>query len=122
MIKILSQSTEEILAIKISGTLTHDDYEDFIPLLDAKIQDGDHIYLLADITEFKGMTAHAVMDDFFASVKYWPNFEAVAVVGTKSWEKMLTTFGNYLSPAHAKYFEASEMPQAWRWLEDELSD
>lgn len=119
MITILPQSTDKILAIKISGTLTHEDYEEFIPLLDAKIQSGEHIHMLADITEFEGMTAHAVLDDFLASVKYWPNFDAIAVIGNKDWEKMLTRIGNYLSPAHARYFEAAEMPQAWRWLEDQ---
>ena len=119
MIKILPQSTDKILAIKISGTLTHEDYEEFIPLLDAKIRDGQHIHMLADITEFKGMTAHAVLDDFFASVKYWPNFEAVAVVGNKDWEKFLTMVGNYLSPADTEYFEAGEIAKAWRWLEDQ---
>ena len=119
MLKILPQSTNKILAIKISGTLTHEDYESFIPLLDAKIHEGEHIYMLVDITEFESMTAHAVLDDFFASVKYWPNFEAVAVVGNKAWEKILTRIGNFLSPADAKYFEAHEMPQAWAWLEDQ---
>lgn len=121
MLKILPQSTDKILAIKVSGKLTHKDYEEFIPLLDAKIHEGEHIHMLADITEFEGMTLHAVIDDFLASVKYWPNFEAVAVVGNKDWEEVLTKFGNYLSPAHAKYFKAGEMAEAWRWLEDRLA-
>ena len=121
MLKILPQSDEKILAVQASGELTHEDYEAFLPLLDAKVQSGDHVYLLLDITQFDGMTAHAMVDEFLASMKYWWNFEAVAVVGNKKWEKYFTRFGNYLSPADTRYFDAESEDQAWIWLRGETA-
>jgi len=119
MLKILPQSTDKILGVKASGQLTHEDYEAFIPLIDAKVQNGEHLYLYIDITDFEGMSAHAMLDDFLASMKYWWNFEAVAVVGNKTWEKYFTKFGNYLTPADVRFFEPVDFKDAWAWLDTE---
>ncbi len=116
MLKILPKSTDKILAIKVSGELTHEDYEEILPLLDAKVKGGDHLYLWIDITEFTGMTAHALVDDFLSSMKYWWDFNAVAVIGNKKWEEYFTKFGNYLSPADVKFFKPENGDDAWVWL------
>lgn len=120
MLEILNDSTDRILSIKISGTLSHEDYESFIPLIDAKVQSGKHLYLLADITEFESITPHALLDDFLAGMKYWWNFEAVAVVGNRKWEENLTKIGDFVSPVDLEYFDADQKKQARAWLEAQL--
>ena len=122
MLEILDQSTDKILAVAARGTLTHEDYEAFVPMLDATVQTGNHIYLLVDIEGLEGMTAHALVDDFMTGMKYWWNFEAVAFVGEPGWEETVFRFADYLIPAEIKFFPVAEKSLAWKWLEGEYAD
>lgn len=118
MIDILEQSTDKILAVKASGILTHEDYENFLPLLDASINTESHIGLYVDISGFEGMTPHAMLDDFLTGIKYYWNFTYVAVVGDEKWMKFLTEFTDWITPSDLEYFDEKDAEKAWKWLQD----
>jgi len=118
MIDILEQSTDKILAVKASGILTHEDYENFLPLLDASINTESHIGLYVDISGFEGMTPHAMLDDFLTGIKYYWNFTYVAVVGGEQWMKFLTEFTDWITPSDLEYFDEKDADKAWKWLQD----
>lgn len=122
MIEILPQSTDKILAIRPSGVLTHKDYKDFVPLLDATVQAGEYIYLLIDMEDFEGMTPHAVLDEFLTGMKYWWSFEAIAVVGEDKWEKYLTKISQYVTISDTRFFDVKDKDKAWAWLQGEYDD
>ncbi|MGM0421739.1 MAG: STAS/SEC14 domain-containing protein [Pseudomonadota bacterium] len=122
MIEILPQSTDKILAIRPKGVITHEDFEKFTPLLDATVQSGEYIYLLVDMVEFESITPHAMLDDFLLGMKYWWNFEAVAVIGDSKWEEYLTKLSQFVTISDTRFFDPEDSDKAWTWLQGEYAE
>ncbi len=120
MIEFLNKGSDSILAIKASGVLTHDDYEKFIPLLDVSVRDNNHVNMFVDISEFESITPHAMLDDFMVGMRYWFNFDSVAIIGDKKWEEYLVKFYDLVTPCDIKFFKPEESDAALKWLEESV--
>lgn len=65
------------VAFKAIGTLTHQDYERMVPVLEsalAGVKDPD-IFALVDVTELDGLELQAAWDDIKLGVKHIRHFE-----------------------------------------------
>ncbi|WP_372873232.1 STAS/SEC14 domain-containing protein [Shewanella sp.] len=106
------------VVLKVVGTLTHEDYERMVPVLEGAIKgvkDPD-IYMLVDTTELDGWEARAMWDDLKLGIKHGRHFEKIAVVGRTGWQEWLTMFADWFTPADAKFFV--DRQDALDWLGD----
>ncbi|MCK4846227.1 MAG: STAS/SEC14 domain-containing protein, partial [Deltaproteobacteria bacterium] len=51
-------------------------------------------------------------------VKHHGDLERMALVGEKKWEKWMASFTKPFTKAEVRYFDASEVDQAWEWLRE----
>ncbi len=105
-----------ILAIRVSGKLSHDDYQQFIPKLEELIKPGKKISLLIELDDFHGASLAAIKDDFSIGIKYPDTFEKIAIVGEKKWQKWMAFISSPFIKGEIKYFKRSELQDAWGWL------
>lgn len=106
------------VAFKAIGTLTHQDYEMMVPVLEsalAGVKDPD-IFALVDVTELDGLELQAAWDDLKLGVKHIRHFEKIAIVGKTTLQEVLAKLANGFTPAEVRFFV--DNGDAVAWLKD----
>jgi SpoIIAA-like len=121
MFQKLSESSEKVLGFKVSGKLTDEDYKVFVPQIEKIIQEFGRISLLLELDDFHGWDLGAAWDDFKFGMKHSKDFKQVAIVGDKKWEEWMARLAKPFMKAEVKYFEGSQLQDAWEWLHGKKS-
>ena len=69
--------------------------------------------------DFRGWTAGALWEDIKFDAKHFGDFERLAMVGDKQWEKGMATFCKPFTSARIKYFDKAQIEEAREWLAEE---
>lgn len=118
MLEILKDTDKAVLAIRVSGKLTADDYDKIlIPKLEEMCAIFDKVKMLVEFgDDFSGWEMSAALDDMKVGLQHYSDFEKFAMVGAPDWvvwgAKM---FGVFVS-APIKSFAADERADALEWL------
>jgi hypothetical protein len=113
------------LKISVKGTLTHEDYEKMIPMLEnalVGVKD-PKIKVLIDAREFKGWDIRAAWDDLKFGLRHSKEFTKLAFVGNKEWESYSIKISNWFMSGEMRYFQ--DLEEAVVWLnkkEENLKD
>jgi hypothetical protein len=116
MIEILPSLKENIIALKISGTLTKEDYLSIVPIMEAKIKQFGKIRFYGQIENLKMPTLSALWEDIKFDAKHYHDFSHVAVVGEPEWMAALTKLTAPIIPAEVRVFGREETGAAMEWL------
>ncbi len=110
------------LKISVKGTLTHEDYEKMIPMVENALigVEEPKIKVLVDAREFQGWDMRAAWDDFKFGLKHNKEFTKLAFVGSKEWEAYSIKISNWFMSGEMKYFE--DIEQAMLWLNQKEED
>ena len=101
--------------ISIKGTLTHEDYEKMIPMVEnalVGVKD-PRVKVIVDAREFEGWDMRAAWDDLKFGLKHNKEFTKLAFVGKKKWESYSIKISNWFMSGEMKYFEDMESAMAW---------
>lgn len=115
MLTVTSAETDHTIEIEISGKLTEEDYETFRKWFHSVKQDDTRINLLAVITEWKGMTPRAVIEDL-KWLRRINEFQKMALVSDEKGMKAAEAFSKVLPGIETKHFGRTEKEQAREWL------
>jgi len=119
MFQMLDQSSGKVIGLRLSGKLLHEDYQQFIPKLEALIQEHGSIRCLIEMTEFHGFELRALWDEIKFDTTHATRIERCAVVGNKTWERWATNLCKPLFfKATIQYFDASKLDEAWEWINE----
>ncbi|MGX9460203.1 STAS/SEC14 domain-containing protein [Shewanella sp. A14] len=107
------------IAIRASGQLTREDYQSFLPQLEEQINQLDKVSLLFEFDNFSGWDFDAIKDDFNFGMKHIHDFDRIAMVGDKSWERWIAILAKpFLSSSEVRYFNRENLQDAWDWLRE----
>jgi hypothetical protein len=116
MITELPSRSDHILAFRLSGKLHDDDYKTFVPRVNEAVAQQGNIRMLAEFHDFDGWDARALWDDIKFATEHCASMERIALVGDEKWEKWMAAVCKPFTLAKVKYFDASEIDDAWRWV------
>ena len=74
-------ATGELTHLKLSGKLTKESYESFVPAVEKQIQKHGKLRLLVEMHDFHGWTAGALWEDIKFDTHHWRDIERLAIVG-----------------------------------------
>lgn len=114
MLQFLPVQEDNIFAVRATGQLTHDDYQQFLPELEKRISSDSPASLLIELDDFHGWTLDAVRDDFQLGMTH--RFNRIALVGTKAWQRWMTAMSKPFVDADIQYFDRDLIGDAWDWL------
>jgi len=109
---------KDILAFKVSGKLTDDDYSQFLPVLEEMIHNTGRISLYIEMQDFEGWEAKAAWDDLRFGLHHDDDFKRIAVVADGSLIHAATGFINFFSHIEIQFFDSNESAAAWDWLRE----
>lgn len=120
MIEMLETGSPKIVGFKMSGKLHAEDYKQFVPVIEAVIANEGKVRMFAHFEDFHGWDLHASWDDFSFGLKHYHDYERIVMVGDKAWEKWMALLCKPFTGAKVKYFDASQIDQAWQWIKEDM--
>ena len=60
----------------------------------------------------------AMWDDMNLTRRHYADFDRIAMVGDRWWERWLATICKPFTHAKVRYFDASKVADAWTWLRE----
>jgi len=118
-IEIQEEATGKIVVVRVSGKLTAEDYERFLPEIEQLVDRRGKIRILFEMEDFHGWDLAAGWEDLKFGIRHYKDIERLAAVGDKAWEHAMTTLWRPFTSAEVRYFDRSEAEQARRWIEAE---
>ena len=117
MFEVLEKSSGKVVGMKVSGTLVHENYAQFVPKLEKLIEEHGSIRCYCELSNFHGITPHGFWDELKFDIKHCKNIERCAIVGDPSWHQWMTKISKMIfSGAQIKYFDESQSEEAWQWI------
>ncbi|MGB5451867.1 MAG: universal stress protein [Sedimenticolaceae bacterium] len=109
---------DNIVAFRLSGKLSHADYQTFLPRLEELIEANEHISVLLELVDFRGWDLTAAWDDFRFGVAHPDAFERIAIVGHGQLQHWMTLMAKPFTSAGVRFFEQEQLGEAWDWLRE----
>ena len=107
----------KLLEVRVSGKLTHADYQQLVPAFERLTSTLGKIKVLFDMVDFHGWETGAVWDDIKFDIKHFSDIERLAMVGDKAWEHGMSVFCKPFTTAKIRYFDRSAAEDARVWLD-----
>lgn len=111
----------KILVVALSGTLTKDDYERFLPHVERLVKEHGELRILCEMHDFHGWKAGALWEDIKFDCKHFADIDRLAFVGDKAWEHGMAVFCSPFTTARIRYFDASKADEARDWIHADLA-
>jgi hypothetical protein len=120
MIEPLPSQWPKVLAFRLSGKLHHEDYQHFVPTVEAAVKQHGKIRILSQFHDFHGWDLHAVWDDTVFSTKECHHIERIAMVGDAKWEEWMARFCQPFTKGTIRYFDVAKIDEARAWVSEGL--
>lgn len=118
MIEFINNLPENVVGIKVSGTVTKKEYEDkFTPEMKERLSGKKEInYLVLLSTKLSNFEAGVWWDDFKLALEYYSRWRKVAIVSDDVTVARLMNLAGFMIPGKHKCFSLSEYEMAVAWL------
>lgn len=117
-IELKEERGGKLLEVHVSGKLTTEDYERFIPAVELLIKQHGPIDILFEMSDFHGWEPGAIWEDTKFAFKHISDIRRLAVVGGKKWQQWMTVVCKPFTKATIRYFDHAEIVQARGWMEE----
>ena len=121
MLTLTDDAGGKILAMKISGKLSKEDYQQFVPKVEDLIKQHGKIRILMEMHDFHGWEMAALWEDIKFDVKHFRDIERLAMVGDSKWEAGMAVFCKPFTSAKIKYFDVSKVDDAREWIREDMA-
>jgi hypothetical protein len=118
VIETLPTDSPKTIAFKLSGKLHHEDYKTFVPTVESFVATEERVRLFVQLEDFHGEDLHALWDDLKFGLKHYSDFDRIAMVGERKWQKWMVQVSKPFTKAKMRYFDASQIDEAWAWLRE----
>jgi hypothetical protein len=110
-------AAQNVLEVRLTGKLTREFYERFVPEVERQIQQYGKLRILLELRDFQGWTVGALWDDVAFEFRHGKDIERLAIVGETRWQKDMAAFCKPFTAATVKYFDESQLETARQWIE-----
>ena len=119
------ESSAEVIALKVSGKLMHDEVERLTTRLERSLAENEQTHIFVEIEDFSGIEASALKEYLphaAAMLGKLRRFGRIAVVSDHAWIRWATKLESALLP-HVSYetFTSDERHRALAWVEGKLN-
>lgn len=115
-IEFKEQEGGKVVIVRVTGKLSKDDYQAFVPELERLMGQFGKIRVLFEMLDFYGWDAGALWADIKFDIKHFSDIERLALVGDKKWEKGMSAFCRPFTTAKIKYFDLADIQKAQEWI------
>lgn len=118
MLKLLTLTHGNILATRVSDILDERDYDRMDPILQRILNKENKIRWYFEMDNFRGWTPASFWREVNMDLKHANDFEKIAMVGEKKWERWMTTLMKPFTSAEVRFFQTTDKEKAREWIEN----
>lgn len=118
MIEQLPVQEGGTVAFRLSGKLSHADYQAFLPRLESLIAEEGRLSVLLELDDFHGWDLEAAWDDFRFGMEHQTDFARIALVGQGALQHWMAIMAKPFVNGEVRFFEHDDLAAAWDWLRD----
>ena len=119
MIETIQTPSAKVVGWRLNGRLHDEDYQQFLPQVESVLTAQGKVRLFVQFDDFRGWDIRAAWDELKFGASHYSDFERIAMVGDRTWEKWMAALCKPFTGAKVKYFDKSQVDEAWKWLLDE---
>jgi hypothetical protein len=116
MVRKSAESRGKVLVYHVTGKVAAEQYERVREDMKAGIAEHGKIRVLIDTTGWSGADVRVVWEDLKFTTQHLSDFERLALVGERAWQRWVARAGDYLTKAEARYFEPEQRAEALDWV------
>lgn len=109
-----ADSRARVVELTVAGKITHDDFEELMPKLEAELARGP-LSLVEVIDDFDGFDARTIWDGIKFDLAHWSEFRRVAVVSDMTWFSPFARLADTLTHLQIKEFKRDQLDEARAW-------
>lgn len=120
MLEVLDGFNHDTVAIKASGVVTGDDYDNrLLPAIESRLKDHASIKLWYEFdVGFKGISVETLWDDAMLGFFHLTDFSRVVIITDSDWITAMAKAMAYMIPCPVKVFDRSDSQLAAEWIAD----
>jgi len=111
----------KLIEVTLSGKLTKEDYEHFLPEVESLIKKYGQVRMLVKMHDFHGWTLGGLWQDIKFDFKHFTHVERLALVGDSKWEAGMAVFCKPFTTAKVRYFDEAKAVEAHEWISEGIA-
>ncbi len=116
MIETLPLGQPDLVAVRVSGTLSAADVEAYRRLLEPVMQQYGTARLYFEMVDFHGWTPGGFAGNALFDLTHGAAFGNVAMVGDQKWQDWIATLVDPVKKGEVRYFNLADRDAALQWL------
>jgi len=116
MFETIAVNVDHVIGVRVSGTLTDEDYKNFLPFLEELIAKDAPLSVYVDMEDFEGWEPKAAWDDLKFGLAHDVDFKRIAIAGGPKWVKWMFKLSAVFFSAEMRCFPPDEKKKALAWL------
>lgn len=113
---VVEKSAGNVIEVQVTGKLTKEAYETFVPVNERKIRTEGKVRMLVILQDFHGWEMDALWEELKFDIRHFRDIEKLAIVGDSAWERGMATFCKPFTRATVEYFDISKVDEARAWV------
>ena len=119
MLEILDETSDDLVAFRVSGKHIHDESHKLAGLIDARIARYGHVNCFVEIIDTHGVALSALKEGLDFDLEHGHQIRRCAVVGDHAWERWLVRIlGLFFRNAQVRFFPEAERATALEWVRE----
>lgn len=98
------------------GKLEKEDYEEFLPLFEKRLEEHGQIGILFVMTDFDGFEMWALWEDIKFEWNHYDDIARLAMVGESDWKEWMTRFCKPFLKSEIDDFPPEKLDEARAWV------
>ena len=113
MFEIVDKSPDgAVLRLKISDTLTRENYHAMITVLEDAITAHSKISLMVELTALGSAEFRTLLDGLAFDLRHINDFDRIAMVGGAGWQDWMISVTSHLTSSDMRYFDVDDADAA----------
>jgi hypothetical protein len=115
--QLLPLTRDNLIAVRVSGTLTSQEIDYFKALQREVIEQFGELRLYFEMEEFDGWQADSFLENALFDITHAHFYSKVAMVGEKSWQAWIAKLADLIKKGEVRYFDLDERVLAVQWVQ-----
>ena len=116
MLQILDETSDDLVAFRVTGRHIHDESHKLAAMIDARIARYGHANCFVEIVDTQGVELSALKEGLEFDMRHGHQIRRCAVVGDHAWERWLVRLlGLFFRNAEIRFFSSSDRAAALDW-------
>jgi hypothetical protein len=116
MVNKIETTKDNLIAVRLTGSLTKQDYDQLIPVLESKIKQFGKVDLYWEMEAIDGWNLGGLWEEIKFDVTHVNSFRKVAIVGDRKWEEWIARMIRPFTTAQINYYDVRQKDEAMAWV------